>query len=106
MKKSPRQPDALRRAKRSALYPALFGLVAIAIACGGDDETATPAGVPVAEGVTLVAEWGSEGTGDGRFQFLTGIALDASGNVYVGDTNNNRVQVFSPEGRFLRKLGS
>ena len=32
--------------------------------------------------------------------------MDASGNVYVADFGNNRVQVFIPEGRFLRKWGS
>ena len=35
-----------------------------------------------------------------------GIALDVAGNVYVTDVNNNRVQVFGADGRFLRKWGS
>ena len=59
--------------------------------------------MPVAEGVTLVARWGSPGVGDGQFQSPFGIALGASGNVYVADAGNDRVQVFSPEGRFLGK---
>ncbi|HIN15655.1 MAG TPA: hypothetical protein EYM69_08515 [Dehalococcoidia bacterium] len=33
------------------------------------------------------------------------IALDVAGNVYVTDVNNNRVQVFGADGRFLRKWG-
>ncbi|MCH8222671.1 MAG: SMP-30/gluconolactonase/LRE family protein, partial [Chloroflexi bacterium] len=59
-----------------------------------------------AEGATLVAKWGSPGGGDGQFNRPGGVAVDASGNVYVADFDNHRVQVFSPEGRFLRKWGS
>jgi DNA-binding beta-propeller fold protein YncE len=36
----------------------------------------------------------------------TNIALDAAGRVYVADTWNCRIQVFNPDGRFLRTFGS
>lgn len=36
----------------------------------------------------------------------TNIALDAAGRVYVADTWNCRIQVFDPNGRFLRTFGS
>lgn len=45
------------------------------------------------------------GSGDGQFYFPTFVALDPSGNVFVSDTLNFRVQVFDPSGRFLRKYG-
>lgn len=62
----------------------------------------------------LISKWGTLGTGDGEFDFLTGIALDASGNVYTADTLNVytaaegtkvtcRVQVFDPNGNFIKK---
>jgi len=35
----------------------------------------------------------------------TGVALDAAGNVYVVDSENNRVEVFDSSGRFLGKWG-
>ena len=44
---------------------------------------------------TFLFKWGSQGSGDGQFQFPVGIAVDGSGRVYVVDVNNNRVQVFS-----------
>ena len=37
---------------------------------------------------------GTSGVGDGQFDQPTGIATDSSGNVYVVDRYNNRIQVF------------
>lgn len=49
----------------------------------------------------FVRQWGKLGTGPGEFAVPHTIALDAAGRVYVGDRENARVQVFSPEGKFL-----
>jgi hypothetical protein len=38
--------------------------------------------------------WGSEGSGNGQFQHPRGIGTDATGNVYVADQNNHRIQKF------------
>ena len=35
-----------------------------------------------------------------------GIAVDQEGNVYVADTANNRIQVFSSNGTFISKWGT
>jgi DNA-binding beta-propeller fold protein YncE len=51
-------------------------------------------------------KWGSQGNGDGQFDRPVGIAIDSSGNVYVTDQNNNRVQKFDRDGNFLTKWGS
>lgn len=59
----------------------------------------SPAGV-----VTTLAGWpGTGGSGDGvgesaRFNSPSGIALDASGNVFVGDTNSCTIRKISPTG--------
>jgi DNA-binding beta-propeller fold protein YncE len=39
------------------------------------------------------------------FNYPSDIALDASGNIYVLDSANNRVQKFSPEGKYLATFG-
>jgi len=44
---------------------------------------------------TFLKSWGSRGSDDGQFRSIHGIAIDASGNVYVADTGNDRIQVFS-----------
>lgn len=49
--------------------------------------------------------------GDGQFQFPLGVAIDGSGNIYVSDTGNHRIQKFghpatSGTGPDLSPLGS
>ena len=55
---------------------------------------------------TFEKKWGSYGSGNGQFRYPPGIAVDGSGNVYVVDPLNQRVQVFDSSGNFLRKWGS
>jgi DNA-binding beta-propeller fold protein YncE len=44
----------------------------------------------------LIANFGSEGSGNGEFSFPTGLAIDTLRNrLYVADRNNNRIQAFS-----------
>ncbi len=57
---------------------------------------------------TYALEWGSSGTGNGQFGYfdMRSVAADSSGNVYVADTNNMRIQKFDSNGNFLLKWGS
>jgi DNA-binding beta-propeller fold protein YncE len=43
---------------------------------------------------SFITKWGSRGTEDGQFTHPQGAALDSSGNVYVADGSNNRIQKF------------
>ncbi len=49
----------------------------------------------------LIKQWGTKGKGAGEFRLPHAVCLDAKGRVYVGDRENDRVQVFDPDGRFL-----
>ncbi len=55
---------------------------------------------------SFVTKWGSTGTGDGQFDQIYGVAVDSSGNVYVADTYNHRIQKFDSNGNFITKWGS
>src|SRR3989344_3617807 len=45
-------------------------------------------------------------TGDGQLNGAHGLWIDSSGNMYVADTYNNRIQKFDSSGNFLMKFGS
>jgi DNA-binding beta-propeller fold protein YncE len=49
----------------------------------------------------LLFSWGEPGAGPGQFNLPHGIALDSEGRVFVADRENSRIQIFTPEGRFL-----
>jgi DNA-binding beta-propeller fold protein YncE len=49
-----------------------------------------------------VKEWGKRGTAPGEFHTVHSIATDAEGRVYVADRENDRIQVFDGEGKFLK----
>ena len=50
--------------------------------------------------------WGSEGAGDSQFAYPRGAAVDASGDIYVVDGRNNRIQKFAPDSTFIMKWGT
>ena len=48
-------------------------------------------------------EWGTKGTGPGQFNLVHDIAVDAQRRIYVADRNNNRIQIFTETGKFLKE---
>src|SRR5215813_6478927 len=58
------------------------------------------------ESYRFVRSWGGEGTKNGQFILPHSLAIDKSGNVYVTDTGNNRVEKFSSDGRFISEWGT
>jgi sugar lactone lactonase YvrE len=52
----------------------------------------------------FLRQFGSEGTAEGQFEGIAGIATNSSGDVYV--SGSDRIQEFSPAGEFLRQWGS
>src|SRR5919205_358055 len=54
-----------------------------------------------------LGEFGSagDGDGDGQFTWLTAVAVDSGGDVYVADEYRHDIQVFDKDGTFLRTWG-
>jgi hypothetical protein len=92
---------------RFARFPSFLALVVCALAaCSAVAPAALAAGEP-----TFVTKWGTDGSGDGQFSYPIGIAVDATGDVYVADgfvnsLFNSRVQKFDSVGALLAKWGS
>jgi DNA-binding beta-propeller fold protein YncE len=53
----------------------------------------------------LIQSWGEPGTGPGQFNLPHGVWVDGK-RVYVADRQNNRVQIFSPEGEYVEEWGN
>lgn len=65
----------------------------------------------------VLRRWGKQGRGPSEFSFVgtdasapaelrAAITVGADGLVYVSDSGNVRIEVFTPEGRFVRELGA
>jgi len=49
----------------------------------------------------LIGSWGGPGTGPGQFHLPHGVWVMKDGRVMVADRENDRIQFFSPDGKFL-----
>jgi sugar lactone lactonase YvrE len=56
--------------------------------------------------ITFLNSWGSTGDKDGEFNNPNGITIGPSGNIYVTDSINHRIQIFSSNGTFIDKFGT
>src|SRR5439155_9250869 len=53
------------------------------------------------QGKPLATWGGGPGSGEGQFNFITALAVDEQGNVYVADFENTRIQQFDARGQFV-----
>jgi alpha-tubulin suppressor-like RCC1 family protein/sugar lactone lactonase YvrE len=49
---------------------------------------------------------GENGAGNGQFNWPENITIDNDGLIYVTDNGNNRVEVFNPDGTYVRQFGT
>jgi DNA-binding beta-propeller fold protein YncE len=54
----------------------------------------------------VTAFQGGRGDGKGQFNSPRAIAIDGTGNIYVADTDNGRIEKFSPSGVFITSMGT
>jgi len=53
---------------------------------------------------SVLARWGTNGTGNGQFQGPEGFATDSNNNVYVADPQRGDVQELSSSGTYIQKF--
>jgi len=52
----------------------------------------------------FIKTWGGKGTEPGKFDVAHGIAIDAKGLLWVTDRENQRIQIFDQDGKYIREL--
>ena len=53
-----------------------------------------------------VRDIGRHGPSDGQLSYPLGVAIDKFNNLVVADQENNRLQIFTPEGEFVSAIGA
>ena len=54
----------------------------------------------------LIISWGEKGEGEGQFAVPHGIFIYKDGTVYVSDREYHRIQIFTPDGKFIKQWKS
>jgi sugar lactone lactonase YvrE len=86
-------PNELGHVDAVAFFPKSYGTF-----------TAPPAGPTVSQvGTHLVI--GGNGVAKGQMSGPSDVAFDAEGNIYVADTNNNRIEKYDAQGNFVAVAG-
>jgi secreted PhoX family phosphatase len=49
----------------------------------------------------LIKRWGQKGTGPNEFDQPHALAMDSRGRLFVGDRNNNRIQILDQNGTYI-----
>ena len=52
----------------------------------------------------FIKSWGGKGKEPGKFDVAHGIAIDAKGLLWVTDRENQRIQIFDADGKFVREM--
>ncbi len=91
---------------RRAIAATLAGLALLATTVTAT-RAQTPDGCPGASGDCPYTAWGQVGdSAGGTLRFPQAVAIGTDGNVYVGDQGTHRIQVFKPDGGFVRSIGA
>jgi len=106
---SPPTPSVTGRPPANTQLPGISGA-----AKEGETLTVSPGSWEGAEPISYSYQWqrcavqplGSEGSGDGEFEQPGDVAVDASGDLWVADTGNDRIEEFNEHGEYLDQFGS
>ena len=99
-----RQVGNIWQWRRGICDPEGMAIDAQRVSCMSADRNIASRSSPRRWRLFLVGKSGSDGSGDrwSSVGFPEALAVDASGNVYVADTNNHRIQKFTSDGVFCQ----
>jgi sugar lactone lactonase YvrE len=52
----------------------------------------------------FMKSWGGKGTGPGQFDVAHGMAIDAKGLLWVTDRENQRIEIFDQDGKYVKEV--
>src|SRR6202162_2794313 len=82
----------------SAVYVAPNGNIFVADGHGGDTNARI---VKFSADGKFIKTWGKKGSAPGEFNIPHTLAMDSRGRLFVGDRNNNRIQIFDQDGKYI-----
>jgi sugar lactone lactonase YvrE len=82
----------------SAVYVAPSGDIFVADGHGGNTNARI---VKFSADGKFIKTWGHKGSAPGEIDIPHTLAMDAQGRLFVGDRQNNRIQIFDQDGNFL-----
>jgi len=82
----------------SAVYVAPNGDIFVADGHGGNTNARI---VKFSPDGKFIKAWGTKGSAPGEFDVPHTLAMDSRGRLFVGDRQNNRIQIFDQDGNFL-----
>lgn len=82
----------------SAVFVAPDGSIFVGDGHGGNTNARV---VKFAPDGTFIKSFGRRGTGPGEFATAHSLAMDSQGRLFVGDRENDRIQIFDQDGNFL-----
>ena len=82
----------------SAVYVAPNGDIFVADGHGGDTNARI---VKFSPDGKFIKTWGKKGSAPGEFDIPHTLAIDLRGRLFVGDRQNNRIQIFDQDGVFI-----
>ncbi len=82
----------------SSVFVARNGDIFVGDGHGGDSNARI---VKFSKDGKFIKTWGKKGAGPGEIDTPHTLAMDSRGRLFVGDRNNNRIQIFDQEGNFL-----
>jgi hypothetical protein len=82
----------------SSVFVARNGDIFVGDGHGGDSNARI---VKFSKDGKFIKTWGKKGAGPGEIDTPHTLAMDSRGRLFVGDRNNNRIQIFDQEGNYL-----